>query len=378
MKKEVIRKADGRQLIFYHVTEDAVEDEPEQMPGEEAQQVDVSSALRWDPILREWVTYAPQRQGRTFLPPADWCPLCPTKPGGFPTEVPRSRYDLVVFENRFPSFTLHAPEPLEPGSTLTPTRPGRGICEVVLYSDNHQATLAELDEQRIEQLLEVWTDRYQDLGAHPEIDYVMPFENKGEAVGVTLHHPHGQIYGYPFIPPRPARELEAARDYAATHAGACLHCAVLAQEEADGRRVLIQSSHVTAFVPFFAHYPYEVHLYTRRCVTSLAEFIQAERQDLARVLKGVLGSYDALWGISLPYLLGVHQAPTDGQTYHGLAHFHIEIYPPNRTREKLKYLAGSEALGGAFMVDALPEVTAAQLRAALATTPWHAGSIKSG
>src|SRR5215218_1293378 len=155
--------------------------------------------LRWDPTLREWVAYATHRQDRTFLPPAEYCPLCPTKPGGFPTEVPREHYDIVVFENRFPSFAPNAPEPDEGGSDLTPTAPCRGICEVVLYSDDHDATLATMSERRIGNLIEVWADRFRELGAREEVDYVFIFENKGEAIGVTLHHPHGQIYGYPFI-----------------------------------------------------------------------------------------------------------------------------------------------------------------------------------
>jgi UDPglucose--hexose-1-phosphate uridylyltransferase len=371
MNKEALYKADGRRLIFYHFAEEAAENLAGTQRSDDAPSAYASSELRWDPTLREWVTYAPQRQKRTFLPPVDWCPLCPTREGGFPTEVPRSHYELVVLENRFPSYTLHAPEPAEPGNRLTPTRAGRGICEVVLYSDDHWATLAQMDEAHIEQLIAVWTDRYQELGVQPEIQYVLLFENKGEAVGVTLHHPHGQIYGYPFIPPRPARELEAASAYAVAHDGACLHCDVLAQEQADARRILIQGSHVTAFVPFFAHYPYEVHLYTRRCVPSLAEFTSAERTDLARVLKRVLMGYDALWGFSLPYLMGIHQAPTDGRAYGGLAHFHIEFYPPHRTRNKLNYLAGSESLAGAFMMDALPEVTAARLRRAIESPPGH-------
>jgi UDPglucose--hexose-1-phosphate uridylyltransferase len=149
--------------------------------------------LRWDPTLREWVAYATHRQDRTFLPPAEYCPLDPTKPGGFPTEVPRESYDIVVFENRWPSFAPDAPEPEEGGSPLTPTAPGRGICEVVLYSDDHYATLAGMSETRIRNLVEVWADRYGELGSVDFVEYVFIFENKGEAIGVTLHHPHGQI-----------------------------------------------------------------------------------------------------------------------------------------------------------------------------------------
>jgi UDPglucose--hexose-1-phosphate uridylyltransferase len=320
--------------------------------------------LRWDPTLREWITYATHRQDRTFLPPTEYCPLCPSKPDGFPTEVPRASYDIVVFENKFSSYAPDATEPDELGSPLTPTAAGRGVCEVVLYSDEHDATLAGMSEKRIRNLIEVWADRYRELGAREEVAYVFIFENKGEAVGVTLHHPHGQIYGYPFVPPHPARELETARDYREGN-GTCLHCDLLAGEHADGRRVLFKGDHFTAFVPFYARYPYEAHIYTRRCVPSMAELTTTEKEDLACTLKRLLAGYDALFGFSLPYVMVMHQAPTDGRDHEGLAHFHVEFYPPNRTAEKLKYLAGSELGAGAFIVDALPETTAAALRDAV-------------
>jgi UDPglucose--hexose-1-phosphate uridylyltransferase len=321
--------------------------------------------LRWDPTLREWVAYATHRQDRTFLPPAEYCPLCPTKPGGFPTEVPRSSYQIAVFENKFPSLTPDAPPPEELGTALTPTAPGRGVCEVVLYSDDHDATLAGMSEERLEHLAEVWADRYRDLGSLDFVDYVFVFENKGEAIGVTLHHPHGQIYAYPFVPPRPEKELEAAREHRAGSHDSCLHCDVLADEMEDGRRIVARGEHFVAFVPFYAHYPYEVHLYSRRCAVSIAEFDAKERGDLARVLKRVLTGYDRLFGFSLPYVMAMHQAPTDGGDYEGVAHFHIEFYPPNRTADKLKYVAGSEAGAGAFIMDVFPEGTAQTLREAV-------------
>ena len=211
--------------------------------------------LRWDPTLREWVAYATHRQDRTFLPPAEYCPLCPTKPGGFPTEVPREHYDIVVFENRFPSFAPNASDPDEGSSDLTPTAPGRGICEVVLYSDDHGATLATMSERRIGNLIEVWADRYKELGANEEVDYVFIFENKGEAIGVTLHHPHGQIYGYPFIPPRPAKELEAAREYRSQNENRCLHCDLLSQEHEDARRILTKGEHFHGLHPVLRPFP---------------------------------------------------------------------------------------------------------------------------
>ena len=326
--------------------------------------------LRWDPTLEEWVAYATHRQDRTFLPPAEYCPLCPTEPGGFPTEVPRESYDIVVFENKFPSFTPDAPEPDEPGSALTPTAPGRGVAEVVLYSDDHDATLAGMSERRIRNLIEVWADRYEELGALDYVNYVFIFENKGEAIGVTLHHPHGQIYAFPFVPPRPKKELEAGRNYRSENENRCLHCDLLAQEHEDGRRLIVKGEHFTAFIPFYAHYPYEVHLYARRCAASIADLNGEERSDMAGVLKRLLVGYDRLFGFSLPYMMVMHQAPTDGKDHEGIAHFHVEFYPPNRTAEKLKYLAGSEQGAGAFIVDTLPEQTAQTLRlAAEGATP---------
>jgi UDPglucose--hexose-1-phosphate uridylyltransferase len=323
--------------------------------------------LRWDPNLREWVAYATHRQDRTFLPPAEYCPLCPTKPGGFPTEVPREHYDIVVFENKFPSFSPDAAEPDEAGSSLAPTAPGRGVCEVVLYSDDHDATLAGLSERRIRNLIEVWADRYVELGALDFVDYVFIFENKGEAIGVTLRHPHGQIYAYPFIPPRPKRELESAREYREDHGG-CLHCDLLSGEFSDGRRLVEKGEHFAAFVPFYARFPYEVHLYAHRCMPCIADLNGDERRDLARVLKRVLAVYDVLFDKSLPYMMVMHQAPTDGKDHEGVAHFHIEFYPVNRTAEKLKYLAGSETGAGVFVVDDLPEATAQKLREAAVRT----------
>jgi len=323
--------------------------------------------LRWDPNLREWVAYATHRQDRTFLPPAEYCPLCPTKPGGFPTEVPREHYDIVVFENKFPSFSPDAAEPDEAGSSLAPTAPGRGVCEVVLYSDDHDATLAGLSERRIRNLIEVWADRYVELGALDFVDYVFIFENKGEAIGVTLRHPHGQIYAYPFIPPRPKRELESASEYREDH-GRCLHCDLLSGEFSDGRRLVEKGEHFAAFVPFYARFPYEVHLYAHRCMPCIADLNGDERRDLARVLKRVLAVYDVLFDKSLPYMMVMHQAPTDGKDHEGVAHFHIEFYPVNRTAEKLKYLAGSETGAGVFVVDDLPEATAQKLREAAVRT----------
>lgn len=318
--------------------------------------------LRWNPTAKEWVAYATYRQDRTFHPPPEYCPLCPTKSEeDFPTEVPRSSYEIVVFENKFPSFVPEPPKPEETGTELTPVAVGQGVCEVVLYTDDHYATLAEMDERHIKNLIDVWANRYVELGTRDFVDYVFIFENKGEVIGVTLGHPHGQIYAYPFTPPIPAKELEAAREYREQNGG-CLHCELLSQEHEDGRRILAKGEHFTAFIPFYARFPYEAHVYARRCVPSIADLNSEERHDLAGVLKRLLAGYDSLFGFSLPYMMVMHQEPTDGADYEGVAHFHIEFYPPNRTAEKLKYLAGSETGAGVFVMDVAPEDTAAELR----------------
>jgi len=320
------------------------------------------SELRWHPVLEEWVITATQRQDRTFFPPPDYNPLAPTKPGGFPTEIPRPDYDIVVFQNKFPSLQPHPPAPAVSGTDLTPVRPAVGECEVVVYTPQANATLAELPVEKIEHLIWVWTDRFAALEARPEIHYIFFFENKGREIGVTLTHPHGQIYAYPFVPPRLQTELNAAKKHWDAH-GTNLFLDVLAQELEDGRRIVTQNDSFVATVPFFARYPYEVHITARAPgKAALTDFTRAGLRDLATILKTILVKYDNLFGVSLPYIMALHQRPTDGGEYLHYQ-FHIEFYPPYRTKEKLKYLAGSEAGAGTYINDTLAEEKAAELRA---------------
>jgi UDPglucose--hexose-1-phosphate uridylyltransferase len=327
------------------------------------------SELRWNPLLGEWVATATHRQERTFMPPADFCPLCPTKEGGFPTEVPEPGYDVVVFENRFPSLRPVPPEPAVEGTELYPVRPGAGVCEVVLYSPHHTSTLAEEPVEQIYKLVRVWTDRFMELGALDFVDYVFEFENKGEAIGVTLHHPHGQIYAYPFIPPRVERELEQSRAHQ-EKTGRCLLCDIVGEERRDGRRVVAENRSFVAYVPFFARYPYEVHVASLRHLQALTDMDEAEQRDLAELLKMVMVAFDKLFNLSFPYMMVLHQRPTDGRRY-DYYHFHIEFYPPLRTATKLKYLAGSETGAGMFINDTLAEEKAAELRSHIAPVVWE-------
>lgn len=329
------------------------------------------SELRWNPLLGEWVATATHRQERTFLPPADFCPLCPTKPGGFPTEVPESDYDIVVFQNRFPSLRPDPEPPAVEGTQLYPVRPGVGECEVVLYSPHHSGTLADEPVEQIYKLVQVWTDRFHELSAQDFADYIFIFENKGEAIGVTLHHPHGQIYAYPFIPPRVARELEQSLAHH-TSTGRCLICDILTEERRDGRRIVAENDSFAAVIPSFARWPYEVHLYSSRHLQALTDMTGAEQKDLAAMLKMVMVAYDQLFDMSFPYMMVLHQRPTDGKDYDHY-HFHIEFYPPLRTQTKLKYLAGSETGAGAFINDTLAEEKAAELRSRVVPVRWAGG-----
>lgn len=320
------------------------------------------SELRWHPFLEQWVITATHRQDRTFLPPADYCPLCPTRPGGFPTEIPAPDFDIVVFENKFPSLQAHPPRPAVAATPLSPVQPARGICEVVVYSPEHQGSLGSMPLPRIRNLLRVWKDRYLDLGAKDFVKYVFVFENRGEAVGVTLHHPHGQIYAFPYIPPVVEKELAASREHW-SRTGRCLFCDVLAEEISDGRRLVVQGDGFAAFVPFFARWPYETWLAPRRHIGSMAEWTEADEEALAAGLKDLLRKFDALFGKPFPYVMVVHQSPTDGGD-HRDCHLHFEFYPPLRSANRMKFLAGCESGAGSFINDTVAEESAAELRRA--------------
>jgi len=240
------RKPDGRRLWLYGGTDQTpVPEGPAQLPA--------TPHLRWHPLREEWVAYAPHRQERTFLPVQAACPLCPSQPDGPVTEIPFADFQVAVFENRFPAFVPEAalPQPALPRAIA----PAPGACEVVVYTPEHTGSLATLPPRRRELLVRVWADRYVELYRRSEVQYVMPFENRGEEVGVTLHHPHGQIYAYPFVPPVAARELAAfaKRD-------------VLAEllEQLPGEYVVASDGHAVAFVPPFARFPYEVWVSPRR------------------------------------------------------------------------------------------------------------------
>ncbi|PSL04688.1 UDPglucose--hexose-1-phosphate uridylyltransferase [Haloactinopolyspora alba] len=356
MKKTTDHLSDGREIIYFDADDDGRDHHPDlrDLPP-----VSTTSQLRHDPLLNEWVVLASHRQDRTHLPQAAQCPLCPSR-GDRRTEVPAPDYRVVVFENRFPSLSAAAEQPND-GTALVPRAPGRGRCEVVCFSSDHDGSFATLSPEQARLVVDAWADRTAALSEHPAVEQVFCFENRGEEIGVTLSHPHGQIYAYPFVTPRTATMLDSARRHH-DRTGRNLFADVLAEERAAGERVVASSAHWTAFVPAFARWPVEVHLYPHRQVTSIPELDDHERDDFARLYLDVLRRFDRLYDRPLPYVAAWHQAPVS--TGHDLAYLHLQLSSTKRAPAKLKYLAGSESGMGAFVTDVLPEDVAARLRAA--------------
>jgi UDPglucose--hexose-1-phosphate uridylyltransferase len=356
MHKRRLTKPDGRALLLY-----GREPIPADLVAPSAGVAGSGSPdahLRWHPLRGEWVAYAVHRQNRTFLPPEEYNPLAVTTDPAAPTEVPAGAWDVAVFENLFPALTLAAHDP---PALSVPTGPGKGVCEVIVFTQDPASSLGRLPLWHIELLIDVWADRYTELGAVPGVQYVYPFENRGVEVGVTLHHPHGQLYAYPFVPPVAMRELAEQQKYYAQHGRGLLEDFV-AREVNERVRLVYDGDDVAAFMPICARYSYEVWIAPKRPAQSFPALTRAERHDFARALKTVLLKFDGLWERPFPYILAFHQAPTDGAD-HPEAHLHAEFYPAYRMPERLKYLAGSEIGAGVFTADSLPERTVEELRA---------------
>ncbi len=359
MRKTPIRLADGRDLIYYDERDDI---DRGTVDARSLPPPPPASELRYDPVLDEWVAVAAHRQERTFLPPTDQCPLCPSTTGRL-TEIPAPAYDVVVFENRFPSFSdrVGGDDPTGLNGDLVPVRPGLGRCEVVCFTDDHTASFASLPAARVRTVLDAWVDRTTELSARPGLEQVFCFENRGEEIGVTLRHPHGQIYGYPFVTPRTERMLASAARYA-SRTGRSLFGDLLAAEQAAGTRVVASNDDWTAYVPAAARWPFEVHLYPHRQVPDLPSLTEHERDSFGPLYTDVLHRLDSVYGVPMPYVAAWHQAPV--RSGRELAWLHLELFSSRRAPGKLKYLAGSESGMGVFINDVRPEEAARLLREA--------------
>ena len=327
---------------------------------------------RWHPLREEWVVIAAHRQDRpwsgstvTKSAPAlpsyvKDCYLCPgnTRVSG---EVNPQYDQTYVFDNDHPCVSPAAPATLDTPTGLYQNRPARGIARVVCYSPKHNLTLAELTTDEIQNLLHVWRHQYEELGRQPDINHVLIFENKGEVVGVSNPHPHCQIYATNFVFKTIENEARVSQRYLA-QTGRILFQDIIAAEQEAATRIIVENESAIAFVPYFARYAYEVFVAPKKTHPSLATLSASEMLDFASVLKDVLVRFDNLWQMPFPYVMPLHQAPTDGGDHRGF-HFHLEFHPPLRKPDLLKFLAGPEIGGGNFLSDTSPEEKAAELRA---------------
>ena len=348
VKRTELQMFDGRQIFYYDSTPanraaiDLRPFEPRPLPGD----------MRKDVLTGEWIAIASHRQTRAFLPPKEFCPLCPTKTD-FGTEIADSNFEVVVFENRSPSFSA-------PSDELPPeTKQALGRCEVVVFSDHHEGSFGSLDLVHMRTVLAAWIDRTREISKLLYVEQIFVFENRGEEVGVTLNHPHGQIYSYPFITPRTVKMLHVAQEHLAK-TGVPLLTSIIEREISDQVRLIAQNEHWVAYVPYAARYPYEIHVAPRVFVPDFAELTDEVADAFPSIAKEVLERLDGVFGIPMAYIAAWHQAPVRiGRDALGL---HWQITSVRRAPGKLKYLAGSEAAMGAFIMDVKPEQSAEQLR----------------
>jgi UDPglucose--hexose-1-phosphate uridylyltransferase len=348
--------ADGRTIRYYDTREQvrAAADK-----REKAEQPGIGE-LRLDPLVNEWVAMASHRQGRVFLPPKELCPLCPSTSENL-TEVPEEDFEVVVFDNKSPSLRPPVGDWALPdmAGPDTDTGSAAGKCEVICFTADHGQSFKDLSTERIRVLLEAWIDRTRELSQEKFIQHITPFENRGEEVGVTLAHPHGQIYAYSYIPPKVARMLEVAKKHK-ERTGRVLFDEIVAREIKDEERIVAENKHWVAYVPYAARYSFEIHVAPKLSVADLSELTPEVADAYPAIAKEVLQRLDGVFDIPMAYIAAWHQAPVrEGRD---LLRLHWQITSVRRAPGKLKYLAGSESSMGAFIMDLRPEQSAAQLR----------------
>ena len=315
--------------------------------------------LRYHPLTKDWVMIASHRQGRPQMP-KDWCPFCPGS-----GKVPED-YDVYKYDNDFPALSQNPPKPDDVETELYKTAESYGKCEVILYSPGHTTTVPELSDNHMEKLVNLWCERFSELSKDEKIKYVYIFENRGEAVGVTMPHPHGQIYGYPFVPKKLQLELDSAREHRGV-TGKCLFCDMLDNELKANVRIIFRNEHFTVFLPFFTEYPYGVYIFSNRHVSTITQLTPQERRSLAVTIKDTVGMLDSLFDYKFPYMMCMHNAPVNtGEDVSEDYHFHIEFFPPMRSADKIKFNASSETGAWAHCNPTCPEQTSEELRQAYA------------
>lgn len=311
--------------------------------------------LRWHPLLNDWVMIASHRQARPQMP-KDWCPFCPGS-GKVPDE-----FEVFEYDNDFPALSYTPPAPDDVATNFFQVAPAYGKCEVILYSSGHTVTVPELSDVHMEKLVNLWCERFSVLSSNPKIKYVFIFENRGDVVGVTMPHPHGQIYAYPFLPKKLALEHENSKQYMIENLK-CLFCDMLENEIKEDKRIIFRNEHFTVFLPFYTEYPYGVYIMSNEHKQYITEFTQEQRKALAITTRDTAGTLDHLFDYPFPYMMCMHNAPVNSGAVENF-HFHIEFFPPMRSADKQKFNASSETGAWAHCNPTCPEDAAEELRQA--------------
>lgn len=312
--------------------------------------------LRFHPFIKDWVMVASHRQERPQMP-KDWCPFCPGS-GRVPDE-----YDVHKYDNDFPALSETPPEPDDVATEFFKTQPAYGKCEVILYSSDHTITLPELTVEHLHKLVALWKQRFNELSKDIKTKYIYIFENRGKEVGVTMPHPHGQIYAFPFLPKKIELECGSAKEYH-KETGRCIFCDWMSEEKKENSRIIFENKHFAVILPFFTEYPYGVYIISKAHKQYITEFNEEECFSLAETVRNTVGMLDSLFDYTFPYMMCMHNAPVNGEDTNAFYHFHIEFFPPMRSDTKIKYNASSETGAWAHCNPTAPEEKAEELKSA--------------
>ena len=313
-------------------------------------------------MIKDWVMIASNRQNRPQMP-KDWCPFCPGS-----GKVP-DHYDVMAYNNDFPALSQNPPEPDDVATDFYKVKPSHGKCEVILFSPDHHGTLKELSDGHMKKLVDLWCERFTAMSEDKKIKYVYIFENRGDVVGVTMPHPHGQMYGYSVLPKKIELELDAAKEHYDEN-GECIFCRMNKEEYDAGLRIIHENDDFVAYIPFFADYAYGVYIVSKTHKSTIVDFNESEKENLGKMLRDVTGMYDNLFDFNFPYMMCMHNAPVNNEDekyngYENFYHFHIEMYPPLRAADKQQFQASSETGVWAHCNPTAPEEKAAEMREAL-------------
>ena len=352
--------SDGRTIRYY----DSIEIERsaiDKRPSDVAPQL---GELRLDPLVNEWTIVAAHRTKRVFYPPKELCPLCPTDKNAEVnrlTEIPESDYEVVSFDNRHPALAdpngdWALPDLAGPD---TDSHTAAGHCEVICFTSEHEKSFKDLDAGHLNTLITAWADRTAELSEKPFVEYVGLFENRGQEVGVTLHHPHSQIYAYSFLPPRVEKMYVTAKKYY-EQTGKVLMNEIIKREMAEQKRIVFENEFWVAFVPYAAKYPFEIQVAPKQSVADLSKLNEEQLNSWPEIASTIMKKLDGVYGVSMPYIAAWYQAPV--KRGGDIMKLHWQINSVRATPEKLKYLAGSESAMGAFVADQTPEQIAQTLR----------------